>query len=1055
MAAVTSWTDVSVDLTSFAGPGSPPIWVAFHADDNGGWASGWAVDNVEITSTQSPPGSLGYYIYLDDAWVGQTPTDIRTWTFMDLVYGQTYTASVRCLYSCGLGDPVYYTWGSTYLHPPRNIGDEYIYGTNEVPLMWNPPMTGVIPMTAAFSVVYVGPPLQKVGPNVDAASEVTIIEFEDAGACRDFGDFQFAFPTLDNSGEAGCESDGEFVYTVLWNGSNYFKYDLAGNLLETFTIPGTSSVRDLAYDGQLMYGAAASTTVYVMDFETQTLVTSFTAPTAVRAIGYNQVDQTFYGNNWGTDIVNFDASGANLGSFTPTVTSIYGLAFDMWSDPGNIYLWAYDQGINNLTQFNLPDGTPTGLTLDVGAITGATAIAGGAYSQPALWAPDRVTIGGNAQNSTLWGIDLGDYSGGPPGGGMVPDGLVSFNLYRDGVNIANIPYEDQGVDEWVTYVDNNLDPATYLYDVSAVYDLTIFGYPGDFGESAWHGTDTVEVVWGFGLPFFEGWDNGTFSFQGWRFNDQSANWVINSQIGDPEPSAEFTWDPLLELDYTSTLTSSPITADLLTEGSIFFDFDLKLDDRNATGLEIMKVEVYNGSSWNEVASFANDGSFDFTSTHVDITTFAMSRVFQVRFNATGQNSFDIVSWFVDNIYIYRECAAPEDITGVEVWDDALQQDVAEVCWEAPFIPGPVSAWIHWDDGVNSSGIGLTNGGTFSCAARWDAGQLSDYAGTSITKMTYFPQDDSWSNFTLKVWTGPGAGTLVYEEDVTSTTVTGMWNEVTLTAPVALDVGDELWIGYTVTHTAGGFPAGTDAGPAVLGYGDMITTDGNTWVSMGTDYGLDYNWNIQAYVTEVSSATSVSMIDDAVYNNPSATLALGTVKEEPVSVNHTDGSRDLTSFNIYRMEEGSDYELYDVVDYVEGQEAYCYIDTEVTQVGELYCYQITANYASDTDACESAPGMAYELPMDDFVCVIITGLNDPSASLTSLYPNPAQDMVTVTSTLPMKQLTVTNYVGQIVYTNEMNEATSVVLNTSAYQAGVYLVKIDTENGVVTKRVIISR
>lgn len=1053
MSPVTDWTDVTVDLSSLSGLTSDPVWIAFHSDDNGNWGSGWAIDNVVIRNGPSP--IQGYYVYLDDAWVGQTAVDVREWTYMDLAYGETYEGCVRALYACGLSEPICITWQSFYLHPPRNLGDEYIYGTNEVPLMWNPPMTGVIPMTSAFSVVYVGPQLQVVGPNDDAADEVTIVEYENAGSGRDMGDLQFTFNTVDNSGEAGCESDGIYVYTVLWNGSNYFRYDLDGNLLETFTIAGTSSVRDLAYDGEFMYGAAASTTVYVMDFETQTLVTSFTAPTAVRAIAYNEDDQTFYGNNWGTDIVNFNSNGDNLGSFTPTVTSIYGLAFDKWSDPGNIYLWAYDQGANDLTQYNLPDGTPTGLTINANAIAGATAIAGGAYTQPALWAADKVTIGGNAQNEMMWGIELADYDGGGGGGGMIPDGLVSFNLYRDGVNIANIPYEDQEVDEWVTYVDNNLDPAVYLYDVSAVYDLTIFGYPGDFGESAWHGTDTVEVVWGFGLPFFEGWDNGTFSFQGWRFNDQGENWVINSQIGDPEPSAEFTWDPLLELDYTSTLTSNPINADMLTEGSIFFDFDLMLDDRNSTGLEIMKVEVYNGSSWTEVASFANNGSFDFTTSHIDITNYSMGRVFQVRFNATGQNSFDIVSWFVDNIYIYRECAAPEDVMGVAFWDDALQQDVAEVCWEAPFIPGPISEWIHWDSGENASGIGLTDGGTFSIAARWDAGQLSDYAGTSITKLTYFPQDDSWTNVTLKIWTGPSAGTMVYEEDVTATTVTGMWNEVTLTAPVLLDVSDELWIGYEVSHTAGGFPAGTDAGPAVLGYGDMISTDGSTWVSMGTDYGLDYNWNIQAYVTEVSSATSVTLIDDAEYNNPSTTLARGAMKEEPVSVTHTD-SRDITGFNIYRMGPGEpDYEMYDVVDYVQGQTSYCFIDTEVSQMGETYCYQVTANYASDTDACESAPGMAYELPMNDFVCIVVTSIDDPNASLTSLYPNPAQDMVTVTSSIPMTQLTVTNYVGQVVFTSEMNEATSTVLNTSSYQAGVYLVKIDTETGVVTKRVIISR
>ncbi|NQU31990.1 MAG: T9SS type A sorting domain-containing protein, partial [Bacteroidetes bacterium] len=77
-----------------------------------------------------------------------------------------------------------------------------------------------------------------------------------------------------------------------------------------------------------------------------------------------------------------------------------------------------------------------------------------------------------------------------------------------------------------------------------------------------------------------------------------------------------------------------------------------------------------------------------------------------------------------------------------------------------------------------------------------------------------------------------------------------------------------------------------------------------------------------------------------------------------------------------------------------------------------------------------------------------------ATLTKVYPNPAQNMVTVSSSVSMTQLTVTNYVGQVVYTSKVN-ATSVELNTSSYQAGVYLVKIDTDNGVVTKRVIISR
>ena len=1058
MSPAGDWVDVEVDLGVISE--QEPVWIAFHSDDNGEWGSGWAVDNVEIRNGPSP--IVGYWVYLNDALVGVTDPDVTEWTYMDLAYGEVYEGCVRALYACGLSEPVCYTWTSTYLHPPRELGDEYVYGTNEVPLMWLPPMTGTIPMTSAFKVVYVGPQLKEVSANVDAAESVTVIEFEDVENTRAIGDFQFSFPTVDNSGEAGCETDGVFLYTSLWNGSSYIKYDLAGNQIETFGVAGTSGVRDLAYDGEFMVGAAASTTVYVMDFETQTLVTSFTAPTAVRAIAYNHVDEVFYGNNWGTDIVTFDATGANLGSFTPSVSSIYGLAYDNWSESGSEFLWAYDQGANDLVQFNLPDGTPTGLTIDVPAITGASELAGGAYTHPALWAPDKVTIGGNAQNELMWGIELADYSGGGPGGGMIPDGLYSFNVYRDGVNIANVPYEGQAVDEHVYYVDNNVDPGTYLYDVSAVYDLAIFGFPGEFGESAWEGTDTVEVVWGFELPFYEGWDQGSFTFQEWKFNDNYENWMINSDVGNPEPSAQWNWDPLLEMDpvteedYSSTLTSNPITADLLTEGDIFLEFDLKLEDRNSTGMEKMFVEVYNGSSWNTVAEFANNGSFDWETNMIEITDFAMGRVFQVRFNAMGQNSFDVIAWLVDNIYIYRECMAPEDLTGTYEWMEAEDYG-AEICWEAPYIPGPISEWIHWDDGTPYSGIGLTDGGTFSCAARWDAGQLSDYSGTSITKMQYVV-DEGFTSVVAKIWTGANAANLIWEEDVTSTSVVGMWNEVELASPILLDVGEELWVGYTITHTAGTFSAATDAGPAVAGYGDMISTDGSSWESMATAYGLNYNWNIQFYVTEVSSASSpVTLIDNTVYDNANVAFAQGPqfVDPQPAA---TESTRDITGFNVYRMEEGgSDYELYDFVEYVDGQESYCYFDAYPDVMpGMGYYYQVTATYASDIDACESPAAMALDIPEDDFVYVLVTGIDDPNAAaLTNLYPNPAQDMVTVTSSLPMTRVTVTNYVGQVVYTSEVFDATSVELNTSSYQAGVYLVKIDTENSVVTKQVVISR
>jgi hypothetical protein len=77
-------------------------------------------------------------------------------------------------------------------------------------------------------------------------------------------------------------------YTTKWNGAGFFKYDIDGTFLGAFQVGTVNGIRDLAYDGTYFYGGAAATTVYKMDFNTNTLIGQFTAPVAVRAIGYDE-----------------------------------------------------------------------------------------------------------------------------------------------------------------------------------------------------------------------------------------------------------------------------------------------------------------------------------------------------------------------------------------------------------------------------------------------------------------------------------------------------------------------------------------------------------------------------------------------------------------------------------------------------------------------------------------------------------------------------------------------------------------------------------------------
>ncbi len=250
----------------------------------------------------------------------------------------------------------------------------------------------------------------------------------------------------------------------------------------------------------------------------------------------------------------------------------------------------------------------------------------------------------------------------------IPPGLLSFNLYKNGVLIGNIPYEGQGIDVLIVYYSSGYIPGIHTLCVEALYDLSPYGFPGETGSSGIV-CDTVEVIWGYELPFTENWDSGDFEFNEW--NTYSANWVVDQDNGNDKPSAKFT-NIESQTNYQETLYSNYFNAHQLTEGNIWLDFHLKLEDINAGGTEKMTVEVYDGTDWNPVYERANEGSFDWDSIHLDITPYSMGRVFRLAFEANGESIQNIQSWFVDNIELYRDCPHGCDL---EIEYDTIYNEV--------------------------------------------------------------------------------------------------------------------------------------------------------------------------------------------------------------------------------------------------------------------------------------------------------------------------------------------------------------------------------------------
>ena len=56
---------------------------------------------------------------------------------------------------------------------------------------------------------------------------------------------------------------------------------------------------------------------------------------------------------------------------------------------------------------------------------------------------------------------------------------------------------------------------------------------------------------------------------------------------------------------------------------------------------------------------------------------------------------------------------------------------------------------------------------------------------------------------------------------------------------------------------------------------------------------------------------------------------------------------------------------------------------------------------------------------------------------------------------MNKVTVINYVGQVVYQKAFNGETSINLATGNYDAGVYVIRIETAAGTSNQRVVITK
>lgn len=515
------------------------------------------------------------------------------------------------------------------------------------------------------------------------------------------------------------------------------------------------------------------------------------------------------------------------------------------------------------------------------------------------------------------------------------------------------------------------------------------------------------------LPFYEDFASGGFEQNSWT--PDSENWQVTWQNGNPYPCAEFDWNPVI-YQGGSTLAGPLLSAEEFDFGNIMLEFDLKLTDRFETGTEQLFVEVFDSIEWVVIHEVKNQGSFDWQALKFNITENALGKVFRIRFRTEGENSGNIVGWFIDNIHIYRSCDPPENIYHADTYQGV------RLSFNTPSSLLPVAEWMFYGNDYNFSGIGLTPGGSFQVAARWEPEMLEYYRHTSITKFRFYLQDDGFTSIIIKIWKLDGSDTLLVSH-LMPNPLPDQWNELVLENPIAVDLQHELWAGYEIIgQPAGKFPAGTDSGPAVTGYGDLISLDGSTWDALSEIAPtLSYNWNIQLFM------------DDFGYVQPPS------------------GFR----YNIYRSIDDDPYEYLDSVEHVANKYGYVYIDDNLFPPFPefIYCWEITAVWDNGVDFCESESGKHEWYPVYDRICLMPIDIKE-SNSITKISPNPARDAINISLSEGIEEVEVLNTLGKTVMRQDFGGLNVAVLNVSGLAPGMYHLRISTGVEVYFARIIVA-
>ena len=610
----------------------------------------------------------------------------------------------------------------------------------------------------------------------------------------------------------------------------------------------------------------------------------------------------------------------------------------------------------------------------------------------------------------------------------------SYNVYCDGVVIANIPAEETGsggggggeptpfvlaASNTLSYIHKNAANGTRLYTVTAVFESE---NDGSLQESPRYDPISVMIANTFAIPFFDDFDTMSPKVNYWTQEVYEPgnlgliaiglpNWGCPMYTGLQNSCALYTTADS-DTPYSYAIVSRYLDATKLDQVYLSFAKRYSLLNSNDWPLDgdslSIDVTTDDGVSWREVKRFVlKDGTnkrWNFET--LELTPYVARTMFKVRIRPHGEGKALLV-WSFDYFKVGAspEVKAPEGMLGRLNGDKALK-----LWWKDK---NGAYALNYLDNYYNVDVFSLSlgdEGKEFIAANRFDPSDIYPFDGKYITSVRTFINQTSENNFpthaSIVIYQN---GELVREQDL-GIPETNVDLQVKLNEPVRIDGSKSLTVGMKIyDYDEEEWPlVYMNTRNFVAGKSDLYSQDGGkTWKKLSDFYaGIKgqetdgyCSWEITACVTD---GTDADVPQPFVF--------------------------DLYAYNVYRdgvrINEG-----------FIGENQAKFVDQNPV---EGATYQVVGFYRDGLRTEYSEPWLNTR---ENSIQNTQSGENE-----FAVYPNPATDRIFIDNAFDKAVLVTVN--GQVILETQQS-----VLSVSGLPSGVYFLKIQSGAKTEVKKVMI--